>query len=57
MYGEAVFLRCRKKSPIAAWVAIIVGALVLLALLLPRWLWWLLSGAALIVGGILLLKK
>lgn len=47
----------RKHNGCAAgWIAIIVGGLIFLALILPQWLWWLLSAAALISGGICILR-
>jgi len=46
----------RKRGGFVAWAAVIVGSVILLGLLLPRWLWWLVCGLALTAGGILLLK-
>ena len=48
---------CRKNGSFIPWLAIIVGALVLLGLVLPRWLWVLLCGLSLVCGGICLLLK
>lgn len=56
--GEAVFMRCRKKrGGLIAWLAVIAGALILAILVLPKWFWWLICGAALLIGGLLLMKK
>lgn len=57
MYGEAVFLCRRNNNHFIPWLAVIVGSIILLGLLLPRWLWWLLCGLALVAGGLLLLRK
>ena len=49
---------CRKrKGGLIPWLAVIAGALILMVLIFPRWLWWLLGGAALLTGGILLLRR
>ena len=50
-------MRCKKKGGFAAWLAIAVGAFILLILVLPTWFWWLLCGCSLLAGGFLLLRK
>ena len=50
-------MRCCKKGSFLAWAAIGLGAVILSALILPRWFWWLMCGAALLTGGVLLMKK
>lgn len=47
----------RNNNNLIPWLAVIVGSIILLGLLLPRWLWWLLCGLALVTGGLLLLRK
>lgn len=49
---------CRKKR--VNWLgyaAVIVGGLILMILILPRWIWWLLCGGILLAGGIFLLRR
>jgi hypothetical protein len=46
----------RKRGCLAAWLAIIVGGIILLALILPSWFWWLVCGGALVCGGLWLLR-
>ena len=48
---------CRKNGNLVAWLAVVAGALILLGLILPRWLWWLLCGLLLLCGGICVLRK
>lgn len=50
-------MRCRKKGGLLAWAAITAGAFILAILILPNWFWWLLCGALLLAGGLLLLRK
>lgn len=50
-------MRCCKKGGFLAWTAIALGGFILCILVLPRWFWWLLCGAALLTGGVLLLRK
>lgn len=51
--------RCgnRKKGSPLGWIAVGLGAFILLTLILPGWVWWLICGVLLLVGGILLLRK
>ena len=48
---------CRKRGNLTAWAVIVLGAVILLGLLLPRWLWLLLCGCAFLTGGVLLLTN
>ncbi len=48
---------CRRNGSGAGWVAVIVGTIILLTLILPRWFWWLVCAGALICGGIRLLWR
>lgn len=50
-------MRCKKRGGFLAWAAIVLGVLILSILILPKWVWWLLGGCALLAGGILLLRK
>ncbi len=47
---------CRRNRCPLAWAAVIVGALILLGLLLPGWLWRLVCGLSLTAGGLWLLR-
>ena len=38
------------------YAAVCVGTVILLALVLPAWFWWLVCGALLICGGVWLLR-
>lgn len=40
-----------------AWVAIIIGIIILLGLILPPAFWWILCASAFVCGGILLLQR
>lgn len=55
--GEAVFVRCKKHGNTLGFVAVAAGILILLALILPTWFWWLVCAFAFLAGGILLLRK
>jgi hypothetical protein len=46
----------RRRGCWAAWAAIVVGVIILLALILPTWFWWLVCAGALLYGGIWLLR-
>ncbi len=48
---------CRRRSSWLAWAAVGVGAFILLVLLLPLWIWWLIAGLALLIGGLCLMKR
>ena len=48
---------CRRRGTPTAWVVIAIGALVLLGLLMPRWLWQLTCGCTFLIGGVLLLGR
>ena len=50
-------MRCGKRGGLLAWSAIVIGALILSVLILPSCFWWLLSGALLLTGGCMLLRK
>lgn len=47
----------KKRGSLLGYVSVAVGTVILLALILPGWFWWLLSGVALLIGGILLLRR
>lgn len=47
----------RRRGNLAAWLAVVAGALILLGLVLPRWLWWLICGLLLLGGGACILVK
>ncbi len=49
-------MRKKGRNSLWGWVAVIGGALIVLALILPIWFWWLVCAALLIFGGIWLLK-
>ncbi len=49
-------MRKKGRNSLWGWVAVIGGALIVLALILPAWFWWLVCAALLIFGGIWLLK-
>ena len=56
--GWVVFLRCcGKRGRALGLAAVALGTFILLALILPGWFWWLVCGAALLTGGILLLRR
>lgn len=46
----------RPCGPLSGWIAIAVGVLILLGMLLPSGFWWILCAAALICGGIAVLR-
>ena len=51
-------MRCgKRRGGLLAWTAVALGAFILAILILPRWFWWLLCGAALLCGGLAILKK
>ncbi len=49
--------RNRRNCCSSAWLAIILGCIILLGLILPAAFWWLLCGSAFVCGGILLLRR
>ncbi len=51
-----VFMRKKGRGSLWGWIAVAAGALIVLALILPVWFWWLVCAALLIFGGIWLLK-
>lgn len=50
-------MHCNKKGGFLAWTAIALGLFILGILILPTWFWWLVCGSALVLGGVLLLRK
>lgn len=48
---------CKRKGNWIAWAAVGLGALILLILVLPTWVWWLLCGVLLLLGGLHLLRR
>ena len=48
---------CGKRGRALGLAAVSLGTFILLALVLPGWFWWLVCGAALLTGGILLLRR
>lgn len=54
-------MRCgqcrRRKGKLVAWIAVGIGAFILLVLILPVWIWWVLCALALLGGGLFLLCK
>ena len=51
-------MRRKRGCPCSgAWIAIIIGIIILLGLVLPTAFWWLLCGSAFVCGGILLLRR
>lgn len=49
-------MRKRKNGNTCGWVAVTIGGIILMALILPSWFWWLVCGGLLIWGGIWLLR-
>ncbi|MGM9615668.1 MAG: hypothetical protein ACI3W7_09115 [Oscillospiraceae bacterium] len=50
-------MRCKKNGNFLGIAAVAAGILILLALILPTWFWWLVCAFAFLAGGILLLRK
>ncbi|MCD7844418.1 MAG: hypothetical protein LUG57_00895 [Oscillospiraceae bacterium] len=44
------------RGGLCGWRAVIAGALIVMALILPAWFWWLVCAVLLVFGGVWLLK-
>lgn len=57
---EGIFMRrnnCRRPcGRLSGWIAIAVGVLILLGLILPSGFWWIVCAAALICGGLAVMR-
>ena len=49
-------MRRNGRGNFCGYVAVIVGAFILMALILPSWFWWLVCGGLLVWGGVWLLR-
>ena len=49
-------MRRRRRGSACGCAAVCVGTVILLALILPTWFWWLICGLLLVCGGIWMLR-
>lgn len=48
---------CRRPGNGLGYIAVAVGVLILLAMVLPTWFWWIVCAASFVTGGLLLLRR